>query len=353
MNKRTFALVTAVLTFAVGIVLAELSSIDHFNKPTPPSRKLIQLSNYRLSGPYNFESLSIFLVHGPNEPGSKLYTPLQDAMERKIAVVHETNHVNELAIENTSATEEVFVQAGDIVKGGNQDRVLSVDLILPARSGTVPIAAFCVESSRWQQRGAETADHFTLTEMSAGFSLQRAIKEVGTQIGVWKEVEASQEKMSAGVASNVRSHISPTSLPLAMENEEVREAAMPYVNNLGPIVERFNDVIGFAFAINDKLKGADVYASNEMFKRLWPRLLRAAAIEAISDEPMKRTIEGLPIENVGAFLMNAETGEETVNEVTTRTHYAKRETETGLFFETRDMGHGATWVHRSYLNKSN
>lgn len=351
MNRRTFALVTAVITFTVGVAIARLSLPNYFNKPAPPGSREIQLSNYRLSGPYHFEGLSIFLVHGPDEPRARSYTPLHDAMERKIVIVHETNHINELAIENVSPTEEVFVQAGDIVKGGNQDRVLSVDLILPARSGRLPISAFCVERSRWHQRGEEIADHFTLTEMAAGFSVQRVIKEVGTQIGVWDEVNASQEKMSAGVARDARSTISPTSLPLAMESDAVLEATAPYVNNLSPIVARFNDVIGFAFAVNDNLKGADVYASNVMFKRLWPRLLRTAAIEAISDGPMKRTSEGLPLETAGAFLVKTETGVETVSEVTSRTHTAKRETEEGLFFETRDMTHGAAWVHRSYLTK--
>lgn len=351
MKRRTFALLTAVITFTVGVAIARLTLPNLFKQPAPPIAREVQLSNYRLSGPYQFEGLSIFLVHDANEPNSRLYTPLQEAMQREIVVVHETNHVNELAIENVSAKEEVFVQAGDIVKGGNQDRVLSVDLILPAKSGRLPIPAFCVENSRWYQRGAEGADHFTITEMAAGFSLQRAIKEVATQTGVWDEVKNSQDKMSAGIASNVRSTVSPSSLPLALESGVVQEATAPYVNNLLPIVERFNDVVGFAFAINDNLKGADVYSSNQMFKRLWPRLLSAAAIEAISEGWMKRTVEGLPVENVGAFLVNNETGPETVSEVTMRTHSAKRETEKGLFFETRDMDHGGVWVHRSYLTK--
>jgi hypothetical protein len=353
MSRRTFALLTAVITFTAGVAIARLSLTNLFEETIPPVKREVPLSNYRLSGPYRYAGLSIFLVHGPGDGRNRRYTPLQEAVERNIVTIHETNHVNELAIENVSATEEVFVQAGDIVKGGNQDRVLAVDLILPATSFKIPISAFCVENSRWYQRGAETSDHFTLTEMSASSSVQRAIKEVGTQLGVWDEVETSQEKLSAGVNNDVRASISPTSLPLALENAAVQKAAAPYVDNLTPIVNRSDDVIGFAFAINDVLKGADVYYSNQMFKRLWPRLLWAAAIEAISIPPMELTSEGLRIENVAAFLVNTETGEETVSEVTRRTHSAKRETDKGLFFETRDMAHGAAWVHRSYLPKSN
>lgn len=134
MNKRTFALLAAVITFTVGIVLARLSLPNLFKTPPPVVIKEVQLSNYRITGPYEYEHLSIFLIHGPDAPGNAPYTPLQDAMERKIVTVHETGTVNELAIENGSATEDVFVQAGDIVKGGRQDRVLSVDMVLPAKS---------------------------------------------------------------------------------------------------------------------------------------------------------------------------------------------------------------------------
>ena len=105
-------------------------------------------------------------------------------MDRRIAVVHETGSVNELTIENVTLNEDVFVQAGDIVKGGKQDRVLSVDLILAASSDSVPISAFCVEQSRWQARGSESADHFTITEMVATYSLKQAIKDIATQTGV-------------------------------------------------------------------------------------------------------------------------------------------------------------------------
>ena len=353
MNRRTFALLTAVITFATGVAIARFSIPNLFKRSTPQLQREIPLSNYRLSGPYRFEGLSIFLVHGVNEPNSRRYMPLEEAMQRETVVVHETDRVNDLEIENNSFTEEVFVQAGDILKGGNQDRVLATDLILPTRSGRLPISAFCVESSRWNQRGAEQTDHFTLTEMSAGFSLRRVIKNVATQVGVWSEVADSQEKMSAGVASDVRSTVSPTSLVLSMENEQLQKAAAAYVTSLLAIVNSSNDdAIGFAFAIDGKLKGADVYSSNEMFKRLWPRLLRTAAVEAVSEGASKSTDDSLSSETVGAFLVNSETGTETISDVTSRTRSAKRETEQTLFFETRDMDHGGAWVHRSYLHKT-
>ena len=74
--------------------------------------------------------------------------------------VIETGRVNELQIENTGA-EQVFIQAGDIVKGGKQDRVLTVSFLLPANSGRLPIASFCVEQGRWSARGKEDQAKFS------------------------------------------------------------------------------------------------------------------------------------------------------------------------------------------------
>lgn len=352
MNRRTFALLTAVITFTVGVAVARLSLPNLFKTPPPIVIKEIQLSNYRLSGPYEFEELSIFLIHGPDAPDSRLYTPLQSAMERQIVTVHETSHVNELAIENVSTTEEVFVQAGDIVKGGRQDRVLSVDMILPSKSGIVPISAFCVEQSRWQQRGGESADHFTLTEMTANYSLLQVMKDVATQAGVWKEVNDAHESIGAGVAGvagSVRSAESPTSLPLALESEAVQESTAPYLTSLSSHAYRWPDVIGFAFAINDEIKGADVYSSHTMFIRLWPRLLRAAVVDAVAAPAIKRAPNALPIETVGAFLVNTELGSETMGHIPPRTQSVQRSTDDGLFFETRDTAYDNAWIHRSYL----
>ena len=145
MNRKVFAVLIAVLTFTVGIVVARLS-FPRIQRKAPVDTMLgSALSDYGLSGPYVHENLTIFLIHGPDHLDAKPFMPLQEAMERNAVIVHETSEVNELSIENVSQSEEVLVQAGDIVKGGRQDRVLAVDLIMPAGSGKMPIAAFCVE----------------------------------------------------------------------------------------------------------------------------------------------------------------------------------------------------------------
>ena len=132
MKNQAFALTLGVVLVSIlaGVVLipAQQQEARTPNKPTQ-----IQAGNYRLSGPFTHKNLSIFLVHGKNTFTGKTFITLQEALVQKKVVVYETQSVNELAIENVS-NDDVYVQAGDIVKGGQQDRMIGVDLIVPSRS---------------------------------------------------------------------------------------------------------------------------------------------------------------------------------------------------------------------------
>jgi hypothetical protein len=352
MTKKTFAVLVAVLTFIVGVAIARLSLPSLRPTPAGPVKEELKLSNYLLSGPFQHENLTIFLIHAPDQPDSRMFTPLQEAMDRKLVIVHETSDVNDLAIENVSTSEEVFVQAGDIVKGGQQDRVLAVDMILPAKSGKMPIAAFCVEHSRWSQRAGEPIDQFSMSsEMVATKELKLAARHATSQRQVWDGVAQAQQKLSNGLSVDVQAARSRSSLQLALENEKVQEATATFTKKLSSVIDGESDAIGFVFAINNKLNSADVYSSNALFKRFWPRLLKTAAIEAVAERASNEKNEPVSIAATGEFLVSSEKGAQSKNEITPRTLMLKRDAEKSVFFETRDMEHGAAWIHRSYLTK--
>ena len=52
--------------------------------------------------------------------------------------------VNKLFVENNSQ-DTIILLAGEVVKGGKQDRTLATDLILPPGKGKKDIDVFCVE----------------------------------------------------------------------------------------------------------------------------------------------------------------------------------------------------------------
>src|SRR5437899_7387127 len=75
--------------------------------------------DYRLEGPFTQGNLTVFLIHGQDKTKGQTLLTLQEALDQKKVIVRDARGVNELSIENVS-NEEVYVQSGDIVKGGRQ-----------------------------------------------------------------------------------------------------------------------------------------------------------------------------------------------------------------------------------------
>lgn len=308
--------------------------------------------DYRISGPYIYENLTIYLVHGKDTVDGKKFLTLQEALEKRAIIVYETKDVNELAIENVSPDEEVYVQSGDIVKGGQQDRVLAVDLIVPPRSGKIPIAAFCVESGRWERRGGEAAGKFeSSNDRIATRDLKLAANAAKSQTEVWAKVSEAQEKLSQNVSAPVNSTASASSLQLSLENGKVKEFTDKYVQKLAGIIEGKSDVIGYAFAINGRVNSADVYASSALFRKLWPKLLKASAVEAVADLQKGQKFEAVKSAAVEEMLTEDERAKSSENEVTNRVKVVTRESDEQIVFETRDKKQPDAVLHRSYVKK--
>ena len=305
---------------------------------------------YRISGPYTHDNLSIFLVHGAGASTRNLLT-LQEAIAEHKVIVYETRNVNELAIENVSS-QDVFIESGEIVKGGAQDRTFKDDFILPTRSGKVNISAFCVEHGRWSRRGEEPVAVFgSSTETVATKELKRAVKVSADQSQVWNSVAQVQTRLSAVVGAGARSPESPSSFAMTMAAPVTQRSIDGYVKALSGVADGAGDVIGYAFAINGKLNSADVYASHDLFSRLWPKLLRASAVEAVSEYDRGRKIEPVSPDAVRAVLQDAESGKASSRDLSDRTEAVVRETSRNLLFETRDRGQRRAWIHRNYLTK--
>jgi hypothetical protein len=349
MKFRTLSVGIAVLLMVVGISLAMFADA----KVLPAQKdKTTTAGDYKISGPYIHENLTIFLVHGKDTITGKKFLTLQEAMQQKKVIVHETKDVNELAIENVSADEEVYVQSGDIVKGGQQDRVLAVDLIVPPRSGRIPIAAFCVESGRWSKRGQESAGKFeSSNERLATRDLKLAANKTKSQTEVWAKVTEAQAKLSNNVGGSVNASASESSLQLSLENKKVQEVTDNYIKKLSGIVNGKSDVIGYAFAINGKLNSSDVYGSSVLFRKLWPKLLKASAVEALAELQQGAKFATVQASSVKDFFAAADDGKASESAVSDRVRMVTRETEENIVFETRDQQQDAAVVHRSYVKK--
>jgi hypothetical protein len=141
-------------------------------------------------------------------------------------------------------------------------------------------------------------------------------------------------------------------MQVAMESQPVVDATDAYLRDLAKIVDGQSDAVGYAYAINGKLNSAEVYASHELFLKMWPKLARASAVEALAERPRAQASQKAPeIPAVQAALSDAEKAAEASKQVNGPLTVVKKESAQTLLFETRDQGSQDEWMHRSYVVK--
>ena len=209
-----------------------------------------------------------------------------------------------------------------------------------------------MSTDRWSGRGNERTTVFSSSsDVVSTKEIKLAAKRSNSQGGVWESVSAVQEKLSQNVGARVNSPVSASSLQLAVENGKVQESAESYIKALSNIVNGSRDVIGYVFAINGKVNSADVYGSNSLFKKLWPKLLKANAIEAIAELQKDKFAPAKP-EHGKAFLSEGERAKASEKAVSARVGLVTAEDEKNILFETRDRANKDAWIHRNYIKKN-
>ncbi len=322
--------------------------------PTLPVGTVVLVGDYRLSGPYTQDNLTIFLVHGAETLPAMKFLTLEQALREQKAIVNETGSVNRLTIENQSSDVEVFVQSGDIVKGGKEDRTLPYDSLIQVKSGQVPIDSFCVEQSRWSKRGDESSDKFSSSSNNLGISdMKRAAmspRSGSSQTAVWQNVAKTQERLSKKLGSSVKADASGSSLQLTLENPAVVEAIARY-QTLRPIADQHDDAIGYVAVVNGRVVSADVYASRALFHQLWPKLLDGSGLEAFIESDADRSADPANEDAVRAFLREAEEGKASGEAITGRTYVQVRTAKQTMLLESCDRSRDNLVLHRSFLTR--
>ena len=341
------------LLFTVTLLLGLGLTLEVQGEEGASQSSRVNAGEYTLSGPYTHKNLSLFLVHGKDRIKATNLLTLAEAMQKKLVVVHETGNVSQLTIENTSPAFSVYIQSGDIVKGGKQDRVIGFDLIIKPRSGKVPLASFCVEQGRWQKRGAESVAQFQSSgKQVASKELKLAAKYKSNQGDVWNKVAQMQKKLEDSVGTPVKARASESSLQLSLENSRVEASAAEYEKALSGVVARHPDVIGYAFAINGKMNSADVYGSGKLFRKLWPKLLNATAVEAVSEGRTGAATTEASIEDVQACMVTADRATPSARKkVSAKMEMVTQEEGGNVRFDTVDKEQNGEWIHRNYIKK--
>ncbi len=311
------------------------------------------LKDYSIENPVKYKNIEIFMISGNYKANNVQYITLQNALKDSMLLVHETGHVNQLQISNQSK-ETVYILAGEIVKGGRQDRTFANDMIIPPNVLNIPIESFCVESGRWRQRGEEEANKFSSSyNMLSSADLKVAAKYKKNQYEVWSEVAEQQDKLKGSISNMVQDEVevvnneSPSSLQLTLENEDLNKIKEEYKLPFFTLLSKYKKSIGYAYAINGEVKGIELFNNKKLFTDLWNKLLDAMIVEAISeaDSIFEFRTNKEAIFEFAEKCEKEENETDSINSITLLKTFGDKE---NVLFISTDLNIN-NWIHKSYL----
>lgn len=188
--------------------------------------------------------------------------------------------VNTLTVQNKT-NETVFLMEGEIVRGGNQDRVIARDLVVPPRTiADVPV--FCVEQDRWsyepQEESVSEADRKVFAFRGyyhvASGAVRRSIS-TGSQEAVWEQVAllTSRHGTSGSTAAYA-----------GLENsEEFVDKRSAYERFFADKLADNEEIVGFIALYKGTVIGADLFGHPDLLNRQYPGLLAGYITDAVSD----------------------------------------------------------------------
>lgn len=188
--------------------------------------------------------------------------------------------VNTLALVNNS-DRPLLLLAGEIVTGGKQDRIVGDDRIVPAHSGPVSLAVFCVEPHRWTPNAAAFGG---TAPAIAQPSVRRKAAVAANQQEVWNQVQLAREALLTAAPDAVSAIQSNSSYARAIGSAAVQDklaiVTAPFDLQLPKLKEEH--AIGVVAAVNGRILWADTFASSDLFQRYWPKLIASYAAESLT-----------------------------------------------------------------------
>lgn len=271
-------------------------------------------TNRSLGAPIVYKNLTVIPVYDSTAHSSDAYTTLDEGLKAKVVKVKEAQgggDVNTLYISN-QGNKPLYLMAGEVVLGGQQDRCIGHDTIVLPGQKKIPVTVFCVEHGRWNgraefgesammvaggsirkdaQAGAFAAASPVLADSSPaagqgqnGRSARLAGRQAQT-LAFSRDVGSAQEKVWEGVASkNAKFKATPSSgtyrQVLNMEAGDAHKVVSPYLKAFSAGLGNDPKLVGAVAAVNGKIVAADIFGDPTLFRKLWPKLLRSYAADA-------------------------------------------------------------------------
>ena len=253
---------------------------------------------FNLGDGVTFGSVRIFPIYSTKKLDMpEEYISLAEAQENDLVEISELSQggtVNTVEITN-KADKPIYVISGDIIKGGNQDRVIAMDMVIPpGKNQSVTAGVFCVERGRWS--ASDTGSRFAVADQAC-LNLKKSLGKGGVSQGaVWSKVGEINEKL--GTTSGTDTY------RRALEDKGVSSKLEPYATSFMDEFEKDEKIIGFAVCVGRKVLACDIFLNPSLLAKMREKLIRSYVMGALTEDnkPAPATATAA---DVGKFLAQA------------------------------------------------
>jgi hypothetical protein len=283
---------------ALAATAATLSLTQGPAPPTAPPAPADLGNGTRLLAPIRHKQLTVFPVVRVGRPaaGPAVMT-LAEGLEKKLVTVTEREgggDVNHLGVHN-KGDRPLLLLGGELLLGGQQDRILGKDTIVPAKQQMV-VEVFCVEHGRWSG-----ARHFGSTGGLVENKVRLRAKYRGDQSQVWDQVASKTEALGANSSTGTYRQVASS----AAGERAVKPFRDHVTAALAALPER-RQLVGLVSAINGRITSIDVFEDPALFASYETKLLESIFVTA-ADVPETAAAEKAPsADDVKGFINKAE-----------------------------------------------
>jgi hypothetical protein len=239
---------------------------------------MVAVPSVRVGVPLTHDRLTVFPLYleaaaVPN------YRLADEALADGSAVVEEVTEggsVPNLAVDNKSETLVLFVE-GQELRGAKQNRVLNTSVLIAAKTKTV-LPVSCVEQGRWRY----TSKQFTSSDYYSSSKMRQVLKKSVNDSTMSGGGHSSDQGAVWSEVSRQMSALESTSGTMAMADTVTHHR--PTIDRHVAEVAYAEGAAGLAVAVGGKLVSVDLFDAPETCRKVWPRVIRGVAMDALEEK---------------------------------------------------------------------
>ncbi len=191
----------------------------------------------------------------------------------EITEISDAGSVPELRVVNRGDRATLIVDGQELI-GAKQNRIVNLTILVPAQA-TLTIPVSCVEAGRWSARSrafaAAPRTQYATGRAKRMAQVSDAMREHGArhadQADIWNDIALKSERLNARSETGA---MDAMFLDHASFIEKAVEALPAAPKQTGAV-----------FAVSGRLLGFDLFDSPSTLRKLLPKLIRSAAVDAL------------------------------------------------------------------------